>query len=122
MGNGIFILLRSQLRWLAMPVQFSIANFLFSVVTLLSTIIFLIIMNFGLIGVFLGQIVGSIIGIIVSFYYLRGTFSFFFEIGKLKELLRFSSPLVPLFFPEFRPVDRSLFSWVLLSGYLHRRI
>ena len=95
MGNGIFILLRSQLRWLAMPVQFSIANFLFSVVTLSSTIIFLIIMNFGLIGVFLGQIVGSIIGIIVSLYYLRGTYSFFFEISKLKELLRFSSPLVP---------------------------
>ena len=95
MGNGIFILLRSQLRWLAMPVQFSIANFLFSVATLLSTIIFLIIMNFGLIGVFLGQIVGSIIGIIVSLYYLRGTYSFFFEISKLKELLRFSSPLVP---------------------------
>ena len=95
MGNGIFILLRSQLRWLAMPVQFSIANFLFSVVTLSSTIIFLIMMNFGLIGVFLGQIVGSIIGIIVSLYYLRGTYSFFFEISKLKELLRFSSPLVP---------------------------
>jgi O-antigen/teichoic acid export membrane protein len=95
MGNGIFILLRSQLRWLSMSVRFSIANFLFSFFTLLFTIIFLIILNTGLIGVFLGQIGGSIIGIIVSFYYLRGTFSFFFEISRLKELLRFSSPLVP---------------------------
>jgi len=65
MGNGIFILLRSQLRWLSMSVQFSIANFLFSFFTLLFTVIFLIILNTGLIGVFLGQIGGSIIGIIV---------------------------------------------------------
>ena len=95
MGNGIFILLRSQLRWLALSVPFSIANFLFSFVTLASTIILLFMFKSGLTGVFLGQMTGSVIGIVVCCYYLRGTFSFSFEWGKFKELLRFSSPLVP---------------------------
>lgn len=46
-------------------------------------------------GVFLGTSVGLFVGCLMLFYYIRKSLVFSFDLGRLREMLMFSFPLVP---------------------------
>ena len=59
------------------------------------SILFVIFLNYGIKGVFLGQLIGNLIAFILSFYISKDNYSLHFEVKKLHTLLIFSLPLVP---------------------------
>lgn len=63
--------------------------------TISMTILFVLILRMGVAGSFLGNCVGSAIGIVLSWWYLRTCFGFYLRLNKLKQMLSFSLPLVP---------------------------
>jgi O-antigen/teichoic acid export membrane protein len=60
------------------------------------SILFVVVFRFGVKGVFIAQLIASIIGSIVVFTRLRAWLAIkFFDRNRLKEMLRFAAPLVP---------------------------
>lgn len=92
---GIFNLMQNQLRWQAKSVKYTIASIVDTVISLGLTIVLIVWMGVGIEGVFWGQLIGLLAGIAVAYVFSRGEFRFMFRWSKLREMLRFSLPLVP---------------------------
>lgn len=93
--NGIFSLLNLQLVYLKKPLNYAITNISFNLISVILTVIFVLIMKIGIIGVFYGQLCAGLMCLSISFYYTRGSFALAIERKKLLEMLRFSIPLIP---------------------------
>lgn len=92
---GIFYITQNQLKWMLRPRYFALASFIYSIVTVLLTIFLVVVLRVGLIGIYIAQIAGGILGIIISFWDSREGYVFNFSIKKLFSMLRYSVPLVP---------------------------
>lgn len=92
--NGIFYIVQNQLRWELRSKQYSIVS-LFSIL-LTSIISFWLVyfQNWGLLGLLVGMVTGSILSITLGLWWLRKSFQFRFDINLLKEMLVYSTPLV----------------------------
>lgn len=93
--SGIFNLLQNQLRWQSKSTRYTIVSILDTVVSLGLTIIFILVLNSGIIGVFWGQTIGLLFGCVLAYWFSRHDFALVFDWGKLREMLKFSLPLVP---------------------------
>ena len=78
-----------------MSKQYAINNILLFLVTATISIILAYVLNWGLIGMVIGLLIGSIASLAYSTYMLRFSFQLAVDIKKLKEMLKFSIPLVP---------------------------
>lgn len=94
-ANGIFLLVLNQLRWRLQPKLYAITNVAFTLVSIGLTVVMVLVVKIGVIGVFLGQFVGGIGGAALALYFARQSYRPVFDWGKCKEMLRFSVPLVP---------------------------
>jgi O-antigen/teichoic acid export membrane protein len=93
--SGLFYLVQSQLRYSLRPVQFAIASLVFSFVSIGVSAILVLYLRQGVVGVFAGQVVGGVSGLVVALVLSRDVYRFRFDRDKLAEMLRFSLPLVP---------------------------
>ena len=73
---------------------YAIANLLKVVVILITTILFIVKMNSGIIGVYYGQICGSVVYLLILSGFLLKNSTFRFNRQALKEMLAFSTPLI----------------------------
>jgi O-antigen/teichoic acid export membrane protein len=94
-GNGIFFLAQNQLRWQLQSKLYSIASLACTAISIVVSIILVLFLNMGVIGVILGQLSGNTLGASLALWFTRGTYSFTFDWRKLRELLLYSLPLVP---------------------------
>jgi O-antigen/teichoic acid export membrane protein len=94
-ASGIFILLQNQLRWQAKSTLYTLVSVVDTVISLGLTILFILVLQTGIIGVFWGQTIGLVAGGILALYFTRQDFALTFDWAKLREMLRFSLPLVP---------------------------
>ncbi len=94
-SNGIFYFLQTQLRWQLLPKYYAVSSILFTLVSAGTTVTLVLVFDSGVIGVFYGLLVGGIIGSLMAWYCARHSYKLIFNWGKCKELLSFSSPLVP---------------------------
>jgi O-antigen/teichoic acid export membrane protein len=94
-ANGIFTQLQNQLRLQIKSKQYTLVSVVDTVISLGLTILFIIVLKTGIIGIFWGQLLGLVIGGVVAFYFTREDFGLIFDWPKFKEMLRFSLPLVP---------------------------
>ena len=92
---GIYSLLLVQLVYLSRPTRYTIVNLVYSGVSIGSTVLLVLVLKTGVIGVFYGLLAGGIAGCLLSFLYSRDAFALVFDPTRLREMLIFSIPLVP---------------------------
>ena len=93
--TGIFYLVQSQLRYSLRPRRYVVSSVIFSLTSLATTVLFVLVLDQGVIGVFYGQVVGGAIGLAVALRSARDVYRLAFDRAKLGEMLRFSIPLIP---------------------------
>lgn len=113
--NSVFNYFQNLLRYSLKSIKYSISNILFSLSTISFSIWFVLIGDRGLEGVYLGQIVGGCIGLVLTVYFNLKYIRFTFHIPILMRMLRFSIPLVSsgLAVYSLTYVDRLLIKWLL---------
>lgn len=94
-ASGIFNLLQNQLRWQSKSTRYTLVSILDTVISLGLTIIFITLLKSGIIGVFWGQTIGLVVGGALAYWFSRHDFALIFDWTKLREMLKFSLPLVP---------------------------
>lgn len=93
-ANFIFTFVSSQLRYQLKSKEFMIVTILYSGITALGTCALIKYLHYGLNSVFIAQIVASFVGISLSVYSSRAYYELVLDIGELKEMLNFSTPLI----------------------------
>lgn len=93
--TGLFYLAQSQLRYSLRPKPYVAASLIFSVASMATSVLFVVLLRQGVVGVIYGQVAGGVIGLAVALWYSRDVYRFRFDADSLREMLRFSVPLVP---------------------------
>jgi O-antigen/teichoic acid export membrane protein len=93
--GGLLYLAQNQLRWQLQPRLYAIASLSLTGVTISASILFVLVLRQGVIGVVYGQLIGGIVAAALSFYFARDSYRLVFDWAKCKEMLQFSLPLVP---------------------------
>lgn len=93
--NTLFYLLQSQFRWEFNIRGYTAVTLVFALVTLAASILLAAFADNALAGVVAGQMLGAAVGVLLSLVALRRSFGFGIRGGRLKQMLRFSLPLVP---------------------------
>lgn len=93
--NGLYYLLLNQFRWELRSRAYAAVNFGYAMLTLLFAIIFCLILKMSLEGILLGQLLAATVCSLASYILLRKSFRIDFDVASLKQMLKFSLPLVP---------------------------
>jgi O-antigen/teichoic acid export membrane protein len=96
--NGLFYFAQNQLKWMQKPVENATAAIVFSLVTIGCSVIFVLLLKLGVVGVFLGQLIGGFCGTILALFFGRSAYTMTFSTDHLRSMLHFSLPLVPAAF------------------------
>jgi len=94
MTTAIFNYLQNLLRYSLQPIRYSIVNIVYSLITLSLSVYFVLFLNRGLEGVYLGLFAGAIPAIALGIWYNRHYLSFSLNSRVLKRMLQFSLPLI----------------------------
>ncbi len=94
LGYGVFNLMQGQLRYDMRPKAFATANVANAVSTIGVTVVLVLVLHFGVIGTFYGQLTGFGVGIVISYFFARNRYAFEFDRAMWREMLSFSAPLV----------------------------
>jgi O-antigen/teichoic acid export membrane protein len=93
--NGLFYLLRNQLRFELRSEAYSIVSTVQSLTTAGASVLLVYVFHFGIYGFLIGMIIGTAAGVFLGLYYLKKTFQLRFDLTKLKTMLAFSVPIMP---------------------------
>ncbi len=93
--NGISFFLQNQLRWLLKPAAYAVSSIVYAVTATGIAIFLIAALNWGVIGVFYGQIIGAAVSGLIAYLAARNMFAMTFDAGRCREMLSFSIPLVP---------------------------
>jgi O-antigen/teichoic acid export membrane protein len=94
-ANGVYYLLLNQFRWELRSKAYALVSFVYALLTLLFAATFCLLLEMGLSGVMLAQLLAASCSSALCLWLLRGTFGFAFDLRQLAAMLRFSAPLVP---------------------------
>jgi len=94
-ANGISFFLQNQLRWLLKPLAYAVCSITYAVASTGISIFMIAGLDWGVIGVFYGQIIGAAISGFFAWLPARKMFAITFDLVKCREMLSFSIPLVP---------------------------
>jgi O-antigen/teichoic acid export membrane protein len=92
--NGLFYFVTNQFRWEQRSKHYAIVSLLMPLITSVSSIFLCYFHNWGLLGLLIGMVVGCLSSTVLGLLLLRNTLRFRFDLGRLKEMLAFSAPLV----------------------------
>jgi O-antigen/teichoic acid export membrane protein len=92
--NGIFLIAHNQFRWELRSISYSLVSIVLAVVTFFSSIYFVYFLKLKVAGVLLSMLLGTIVALILSLWWLRDTFRFLFIRSYLLRMLSFSIPLI----------------------------
>lgn len=92
--SGIFYFTYNQLKWQIQPKNSMIVSVLNVAITALVAIYLLIYLDLKVHSIFIGQIFGNIISSALAIYFTKNTYMLIFNYQKLKEMIKFSFPLV----------------------------
>lgn len=93
--NGVYLLLVNQFRWELRSGAYALVSALYALSAIFFVLLFGVIFDFGLVGVIFSQLVSALLGCVLCIFMLRSSFGLYFDVLRLKEMLRFSAPLVP---------------------------
>jgi len=92
-ANGLCYLLQNQLRWRLLARHYAISAATVTVLSQGSAICFILVLDYGLEGLFLGSFLGGMAGSVVACYYCRGDFAARIDWRRLGIMLQFALPL-----------------------------
>lgn len=92
--NGIFYLIQNQFRWELRSFHYAIVSLTMAFVTAGVSVWLAYFLQWGLVGLLIGMLSGSLVGTVLGLCWLRASLQFRFSSVQLKEMLRFSTPLV----------------------------
>lgn len=93
--NGIYYLLLNQFRWELRSKAYAAASMGFAFATLVFAAILCFWLGMGLEGVMLSQLLAACCAVALSWWLLRRSFTWDFDVRSLGGMLAFSVPLVP---------------------------
>lgn len=93
--SGIQYLLLNQFRWELRSKAFAVASLAYAIATLVFAAVFCVWLQMGLSGVMAAQLVAASSSVAMCLWMLRKSFSLAIDFGALREMLCFSTPLVP---------------------------
>lgn len=94
-SHGMFFLLQNQLRWELRSRQFLIANLTLTFGVAAFSVFFAYALGWGVQGILYGSLAGTLGASLYSLWCLRGSYRPRFNGAMLREMLKFSAPLVP---------------------------
>lgn len=92
--KGLFYFTQGQLKWQILPRESITVSIIHVIIVAIVAVYLLVIENMKVESIFIGQIVGNIIGMFISIYYTKKSYNFVFVYKKFKEMVAFSYPLV----------------------------
>jgi len=93
--NGIFYCLGVYFRFLRLSKTFSIVSLSHAIGNILLTLFLVLVLDYGISGVFIASLIVTPIIVIIQFYLLRKQFIWYIGKLELNLLLKFSIPLIP---------------------------
>ncbi|MCK9235474.1 MAG: oligosaccharide flippase family protein [Bacteroidales bacterium] len=93
--TGLFYFVQNQLKWTLKPLKYSITSIVYIIVNFTFSILFVVILKVGLIGVFYAYLIAGTTGFLLGFYFSNENYSFSIHFPTTKKMLAFSLPLVP---------------------------
>ena len=93
-ANGLFYLIQNQFRWELRSSHYALVSIVMSVVSASASIFLIWFLDFGLKGLIAGLFIGSAMASVLGLYWLRASIRFAFNTLLLRQMLRFSAPLV----------------------------
>ena len=93
--NGVYLLLLSQFRWQLEPKKHAGISFLYAVCTLAFTYVVCFWLGYGVEGAVFALLMAATVSLLVAALMLRHLLKAVFDFDRLKQLLKFSMPLVP---------------------------
>ncbi len=93
--TAFFYLFQNQLKWRLESVRYSIVSITYTIITLTLTILLVLVFNLKLYGVFAAKLIGAFFASIISFIFCRNDYKLSVDVKILKEMLKFSIPLIP---------------------------
>jgi O-antigen/teichoic acid export membrane protein len=91
---GVFYAIQNQIRWQLMSKANATLSFVSAIITISSTIYYVIYLKMAANGVILGQISGSLCGLIFSFRFVKNIWRPYINGRILRQMLLYSYPLV----------------------------
>ena len=91
--NFIYYYCSSQLKWQLKSKQNLLVSFIYSLIVAIITY-FMLLYKYGIMSVFIAQIIASIVCAILSYMYSKEYYAFVFDLSYLKKMISFSLPLV----------------------------
>ena len=106
--QSVFNIVCNQLKYTFLSKKFAICNIGNIIVSTALSFSFVVFLKLGVFGVFLGQTLGQMLFVVLSFYYARQSYALVFHWHTLRRMLRYSLPLVPgaVAFYAMQYVDR----------------
>ena len=92
--NGLFYFTQNQLKWQIQPKDNFIVSLISTIVLAGVSISLLVALRLKVESIFIGQIIGNLIGVFISISLAKGSYKLNFSVTKLKEMITFSYPLV----------------------------
>jgi O-antigen/teichoic acid export membrane protein len=92
---GVLNLAQNVLRWELRPAPYATASGLLAAVTALASAFFVLLLDMGVMGALLGQLVGATVALSFVLVVTRGSFALRFSREKWRRMVAFSLPLVP---------------------------
>ncbi|WP_423186033.1 oligosaccharide flippase family protein [Alishewanella sp. d11] len=93
--HGFFYYFQNQLRFEGNSVGYAIVSVFYAAANLASAFVFGIVYDLGLTAILYSMIVSVLLASLLGLFLLRQSFGLVFKPGLLKQLLKFSIPLVP---------------------------
>jgi len=92
--TAVFNYLQNLLRYALKPLRYAVVNTLYAATTLGSSVLFVMVLESGLKGVYLGVILGGLPAIALALWYNRSHLAFSWNTRLFRHMLKFSLPLV----------------------------
>lgn len=93
--NGVFYLIQNQFRWELQSRRYAEASLLTTLVTAAAAVGFAYGLDWGLAGFLWGMALGALAGVVYGLWWLRASYAWRFDGARLRQMLRYSIPLVP---------------------------
>lgn len=93
--QGFFYYFQNQLRFEGNSIGYAIVSVFYATSNLASAFVFGIIYDLGLTAILYSMVISVLIASMLGLFLLRKSFGFVFKLNLLKQLLKFSTPLVP---------------------------
>ena len=95
MINGIFYNLGVYIRFLRLTKVFSVTSFIHAIGNIVLTLVFVLVYDTGILGIFYASIIVAPLIIIFQLFFLRGKLFLYIGKSELKKLIKYSTPLIP---------------------------